>query len=297
MKKIFAVILCIALAFSLAACGASKAESDNIAMTESAAQGNFKENGIYYSADTSLNDFDEAPAQGKTESEEKIIRTVDLNVQTKEYDAYLASLNASVVACGGYVETSESDMGGYYDSNRYSTYTVRIPAEKLDEFLTSASEKGKITSKTESQKNVTLDYVDLESRISAFKTERETLMNLLEKAESLENILSIQERLSEVNYEIESYTAQLRVLENRVSYSTVTLRISEVERVSGAKPTLLSRIKDNFLDNVDALIDGLEDIAVGFIGGLPIILPVAAVAVAVILILRKIIRKRRNKNS
>lgn len=297
MKKIFAVILCIALAFSLAACGASKAESDNIAMTESAAQGNYNENGIYYSADTSLNDFDEAPAQGKTESEEKIIRTVDLNVQTKEYDAYLASLNASVVACGGYVETSESDMGGYYDSNRYSTYTVRIPAEKLDEFLTSASEKGKITSKTESQKNVTLDYVDLESRISAFKTERETLMNLLEKAESLENILSIQERLSEVNYEIESYTAQLRVLENRVSYSTVTLRISEVERVSGAKPTLLSRIKDNFLDNVDALIDGLEDIAVGFIGGLPIILPVAAVAVAVILILRKIIRKRRNKNS
>lgn len=297
MKKIFAVILCIALAFSLAACGASKGESDSIAMTESAAQGNFKENGIYFSADTSLNDFDEAPAQGQTKSEEKIIRTVDLNVQTKEYDAYLAALNASVVACGGYVETSESDMGGYYDSNRYSTYTVRIPAEKLDEFLTSASEKGKITSKTESQKNVTLDYVDLESRISAFKTERETLMNLLEKAESLENILSIQERLSEVNYEIESYTAQLRVLENRVSYSTVTLRISEVERVSGAKPTLWSRIKDNFLDNVDALIDGLEDIAVGIIGGLPIILPFAAVAVAVILILRKIIRKRRNKNS
>ena len=297
MKKLFAVILCIVLAVSLAACGTSKAESDNVAMTESAAQGNYKENGIYYSADTSLNDFDEAPAQGQTESEEKIIKTVDLNVQTKEYDAYLASLNASVAACGGYVETSESDMGGYYDSNRYSTYTVRIPAEKLDEFLTSASEKGKITSKTESQQNVTLDYVDLESRISAFRTERETLMNLLEKAESLENILSIQERLSEVNYEIESYTAQLRVLENRVSYSTVTLRISEVERVSGAKPTLWSRIKDNFLDNVDALIDGLEDIAVGIIGGLPIILPFAAVAVAVILILRKIIRKRRNKNS
>ena len=297
MKKLFAVILCLALAFSLAACGASKSESDSVAMTESAAQGNYKENGLYYSADTSLNDFDEAPAQGQTESEEKIIKTVDINVQTKEYDAYIIALNSSVVACGGYVETSESDMGGYYDSNRYSTYTVRIPAEKLDEFLTSAGEKGKITSKTESQKNVTLDYVDLESRISAFKTERNTLMNLLEKAESLDDILSIQKRLSEVNYEIESYTAQMRVLENRVSYSTVTLRISEVERVSESKPTMQSRIKDDFADNFDALIDEIEDTVVGFIGGLPIILPVAAAAVALILILKKIIRKRRNKNN
>ena len=112
MKKLFAVILCLALAFSLAACGASKSESDSVAMTESAAQGNYKENGLYYSADTSLHDFDEAPALGQTESEEKIIKTVDINVQTKEYDAYIIALNSSVVACGGYVETSESDMGG-----------------------------------------------------------------------------------------------------------------------------------------------------------------------------------------
>lgn len=295
MKKLFAILLCLTLAVSFAACGASKAESDSIAMTESAAQGNFKENGIYYSADTSLNDFDEAPAQGQTESNEKIIKTVSLNVQTKEYDAYLIALNSSVVSCGGYVETSESDMGGYYDSNRYSTYTVRIPAEKLDSFLVSAGEKGKITSKTETQQNVTLDYVDLESRISAYKTEQKTLLNLLEKAESLDDILSIQKRLSEVNYEIEKYSAQMRVLENRVSYSTVTLYIREVERVSESKPTVWSRIKENFADNFDALIDGIEDIVVGVIGGLPIILPVAAIAVAIILILKKIIRKRRTK--
>ena len=295
MKKLFAILLCLVVAVSFAACGASKAESDSIAMTESAAQGNYNENGIYYSADTSLNDFDEAPAQGQTESNEKIIKTVSLNVQTKEYDAYLIALNSSVVSCGGYVETSESDMGGYYDSNRYSTYTVRIPAEKLDSFLVSAGEKGKITSKTESQQNVTLDYVDLESRISAYKAEQKTLMNLLEKAESLDDILSIQKRLSDVNYEIEKYSAQMRVLENRVSYSTVTLYIREVERVSESKPTVWSRIKENFADNFDALIDGIEDIVVGVIGGLPIILPVAAIAVAIILILKKIIRKRRTK--
>ncbi len=296
MKKICAILICLILVISLAACGASKNASDAEVMAggQYAVEENFKENGIFYTADSSVSaETDEKPASGETKSEEKIIKTVDLRIQTKEYDAYIAALNSNVTANGGYVESSESDMGGYYDSNRYSTYTVRIPSDKLDAFLLSAGENGKIVNKSESQKNVTLDYVDLESRISAYKTERETLTALLEKAASLENVLSIQERLSEVNYEIESYTAQLRVLENRVSYSTVTMHISEVERVSDDKPTLWSRIKDRFADNLDDLFDGLGDMVVDIIGGLPIILPVAAIGVIAILIIRKIIKKRK----
>lgn len=296
MKKICAILICFVLVVSLVACGASKnaAEAEIMSGSQYTVEDSIKENGMFFTSDSSVSaDADEKPASGETKSEEKIIKTVDLRIQTKEYDTYISALNANVVSCGGYVETSESDMGGYYDSNRYSTYTVRIPSDKLDDFLLSAGENGKIVNKTESQKNVTLDYVDLESRISAFKTERETLTSLLEKAESLENVLSIQERLSEVNYEIESYTAQLRVLENRVSYSTVTMHISEVERVSDDKPTLWSRIKDRFADNLDDLFDGLGDMVVDIIGGLPIILPVAVIGIAVILIIRKIIKKRR----
>lgn len=295
MKKLFALFLCIVLALSLAACGASK---DSIAMNDAeygaaelySAQLDSGSGDLKYTASNST--ADSAQSETVSETNEKIIKTVDLNVQTKEYDTYISALTASISANGGYVETSESDMGGYYDSNRYSTYVARIPSNKLDAFLAAAGENGKIVSKTENQQNVTLEYVDLESRISAYKTEKETLTKLLEKAESLENVLSIQERLSEVNYQIESYTSQLRVLENRVSYSTVTLRISEVERVTEAEPTLWQRIKNNFLDNVDNLVDGLGNIAVGVLGGLPIILPVIAAAVIVILIIRKLIKKR-----
>lgn len=293
MKKLFALILCIALALSLAACGSSA--KDNAVLNDSeffnSAQIESDSGDLKFSADGST--ADSAQPESPSQADEKIIKTVDLNVQTKEYDKYISALTASITANGGYIENSESDMGGYYDSNRYSTYVARIPADNLDAFLTAAGENGKIVSKTENQQNVTLEYVDLESRISAYKTEKETLTKLLEKAESLENVLSIQERLSEVNYQIESYTSKLRVLENRVSYSTVTLRISEVERVTEAEPTLWQRIKNNFLDNVDNLVDGLEDFAVGIIGGLPIILPVIAAAVIVILIIRKLIKRRR----
>lgn len=298
MKKIFAIALCLILAVSLAACGASKtADAEVYSLQNNSAMKDM------FVAEESADDaaggisYTAAPSATKSDTEEKIIKTVDLNVQTKEYTAYINGLNQSVVSLGGYVENSSTDLGSGSNYNRNATYTVRIPADKLDAFLEAANEKGTITSINEEQKNVTLEYVDLESRISAFRTERDSLTKLLEKAESLENILAIQERLSEVNYEIENYTAQLRVLANRVSYSTVTMHIREVERVTEEKPSLWSRIKNRFLDNLDDLIDGLKDAVVDIVGGLPIILPVALIAVAVILIIRKLIKKRKAKRN
>ncbi len=83
------------------------------------------------------------------------------------------------------------------------------------------------------------------------------------------------------------------MLENRVSYSTVTMHISEVERVTENEQTLWARIKNTFAENFDNLVDGLGDIVVGFVGGLPIILPVVAVVAVAIIIIRKLIKKRK----
>lgn len=294
MKKLFAIILCAVIALSFAACGASsdKAVSENAAMDQEFdmfAQNTGAGDNYSYTADSS--GAGESPAQ-KTQNE-KIIKTVDLSVETKEYEAYITALNASVIAAGGYVESSTANLGSTSYSNRYATFTVRIPAANLDSFINASGKKGTIISKTENQQNVTLEYVDLESRIEAYKTEKTTLTGLLEKAESLENVLAIQERLSEVNYQIETYTSQLKVLENRVSYSTVTLRISEVERVTEAQPTLWTRIKNRFLSNLDGLVDWLKDAVVTIIGGLPVIVPLAVIIFVVILIIKKLIKKRR----
>ncbi len=294
MKKIFAILLCAIIAVSFVACSstADKAAGEITASNQSAdmfvATDDVAEK-YSYSADAS--GAGESPAQ-KTQ-DEKIIKTVELSVETKEYEAYIAALAASVSASGGYVETSTANLGSTSYSNRYATFTVRIPASNLDAFISASGEKGTIISKTENQQNVTLEYVDLESRIEAYKTEKATLTGLLEKAESLENVLAIQERLSEVNYQIETYTSQLKVLENRVSYSTVTLRINEVERVTEAQPTLWTRIKNRFLSNLDNLVDWLKELVVTVIGGLPVIIPLGAAIFVAILIIKKIIKKCR----
>lgn len=294
MKKLSVIILCLVLAISFCACGAKSADGEalNLYAAEDMAMGSVSTQSLANSAAESADGTESSAVQ-----DEKIIKTVELYAETKEYTAYIGTIKADVTALGGYIETSETDLGGGSKYNRSAELVVRIPADKLDEFLTKAGEGGNITSITENQQNVTLEYVDMESRISAFKTERETLTKLLEEAASLENVLAIQERLSEVNYEIENYTAQLRVLENRVSYSTVTMRIREVERVTEEEPSLGTQIKNRFSDNLEELGDVLRNLVIDVVGGIPVILPVAAIAAVAIVIIRKLWKKRKVKKN
>ncbi len=297
MKKLSIIILCLVLALSFCACGAKNADGESLnyyAAEDMAVQeiGSVSMQSLADSA-SGTTDGKENPAQ----QNEKIIKTVELRAETKEYTAYINAIKADVVSFGGYVESSSTDLGSGSRYNRSAELVVRIPADKLDEFLAKAGEGGNITSITEQQKNVTLEYVDMESRISAFKTERDTLTKLLSEAASLENVLAIQERLSEVNYEIENYTAQLRVLENRVSYSTVTMRIWEVERVTEEEPSLWTQIKNRFSDNLDDMADMLRNLVIDVIGGIPVILPVVAIAAVAIIIIRKLLKKRKAKKN
>lgn len=294
MKKILAIAVCLIMLLSFAACGATdSAGSTNEIYNESADQ---KENGFFLPAtDTTADDSGSGSADnGNGSVEEKIIKTVELRVNTKEFDSYVSAIRSAVTAANGYVESSSLNDGS---NTRYASFTFRIPAESLDAFLKKAGENGKILNQTETQSNVTLEYVDLESRIKAFTTERDTLLGLLEKSDKLSDVLSVQERLSEVNYEIESYTSQLRVLENRVSYSTVTLELWEVERVAEDDGSIFGEIKNELAENWDDLKDGVRDFVVWFVGGLPIFVPVAALVAIAVIILRKIIKTRKAKRN
>ncbi len=303
MKKIITIILCILLALSLTACGSVNKEAITGDTLMDSAHGGLN----FGSADSIVSDesFDtnksptmneSSPSPSQNTTDEKIIKTVDLTVETKEFDNYLTLLKSNVSKFGGYVENSESNYGRYEYSTRRAYYIVRIPANKLEDFLASASEKGTIISKNEQQSNVTLEYVDIQSRINAYKTERETLTNLLSMATSLADTLSIQERLSEVNYQIETYTSKLNILENRVSYSTVSVDITEVERITETEPTLWSRIKERFSDNLIGIKEWFEDVIVGLIGGIPVMVPILIVVIPIAVLIFKKHKAKKTKS-
>ena len=172
--------------------------------------------------------------------------------------------------------------------------TIRIPAEKLADFLQHVEGVSNVVSKEQSQENVTLQYVDTESRMAALQAERDRLMELLEQAGDLSDLLKIEERLTEVLYELESTTAQLRSLDNQVSYATVELFIDEVTAYTQTQEqTVWQRIGSGFVKNIRRIGDDLVDFFVWLVTYSPQLIIIAAIAFVVVRIIRRIVRKGR----
>ena len=245
----------------------------------------------------------------------KLIRTVSLNVETQEFEALRSDIEARINALGGYVEDGYVYNGNLYSegSLREATMTVRIPSDKLDEFLNMVAENSNVVTQNESVRDVTLDYVDMDSRKSALKAEEKRLLEMLESAETVEDMIYIEDRLTSIRYETESIESQLRTYDNLVDYSTVNLTIKEVIKLTEiveeptVEPTVGERISKGFSESLEDVKDELTDFVVDFIVSLPylavIFLPIIVVmivAVVVIIIVVKIIlkasKKKANKN-
>ena len=228
-------------------------------------------------------------------TEQKLIKTVNMSAETTEFDTLVADVRAKTESAGGYVENS--DVGGDYgmDMTRYAYLVLRIPADKLDDFVGEVKNASNVRSFGESTEDVTLQYTDLDTHIKALREELNALFSMMEQATSMEDILAIQSQITEVRYEIENYESQLRVYDNQVTYSTVYLDLYEVNRESStAGTTFGERVKIKFNDNLYQMGQGFQNFMVGLLGGLPILLPIVVICVVVVVVLRKLWKKRKN---
>lgn len=227
-------------------------------------------------------------------SERKLIRTVNMNVETKEqdYDRFLATLQEEVQSLGGYIENMDSYNGssyGEYRSSRNANLTLRIPKDRLDGFLNLVSDIANVVRRSESVDDVTLTYVDMASRRNALRTEQERLLELLEQADTIEDILTIENRLSDVRYQLESMESRLRTMDNQVDYSTVYLYVSEVRELTPVvERTVWERISYGFMGSLEEIGDGAVDIFVWVLVNLPyLVLWIAFFTVVIIFIIKR----------
>ena len=205
-----------------------------------------------------------------TNPTEKMIYSADVYAQTLDYEAAIAALKQAIAACGGYIESYNESNGGSYHSSSYyegggrrsANYTLRIPAAQFEGFLSGLSEEFNVIDQNLYSENVTLQYVDMESRIKSLTAQEERLLELLAEAENLDQVLAIENQLTETRSEIETITSSLRVLESRVSYSTVNLYINETTVYTpGAQDNFGQRLLRSFGTSWDDLKDDAEDLA------------------------------------
>ncbi|MCC8163719.1 MAG: DUF4349 domain-containing protein [Lachnospiraceae bacterium] len=305
-KRVLAIMMTALVALGMVGCGSS---SDSRAATDTAAsyyrtEAATTEEAVEYEVAEDIVEENGAGVssgsgiESVTDTSRKLIKTVNLSLQTTEFDSVLENISARTTELGGYIESSSvSGNSYYYESTRYAYYTIRIPSDRLDEFVDVVGDLGNVTYKSESVEDVTLEYTDVESRKTALETEQERLLELLEEAENMEDLLAIESKLSEVRYELESYGSQLRVLDNQVDYSTVYVDVDEVERITETtEKGFFGQIADRFNDSLYRVGKGLRNFVIVFIGSLPVLAVWAVVIAVIVLILRKVF-SRRNERS
>lgn len=296
-KQITLAIVLLLTASLLFGCGA---KSNGAAAPESA-------DGVYAGgmlSDSIEQSKSEPGESGTTDvsapvTSQKLVRKVWLVAETEDLDGLLSQVQERITQLGGYVESRE-----VFNGNRKNTYrsrnadlTVRIPAEQLTQFVDHVTENANITSSNETADDITLSYVATQSRITALETEHARLLELLAKAETMEDLLQIESRLTDVRTELEEVTSQLRLYDNLVDYATVYLSINEVKEYTVVEEpeTIWQRIGGGFMQSLKNLGTFFTELFVFLIVALPYLIPLGVVITVIILLATK--RKKTKKDT
>lgn len=305
-KRKFLTALILVLCLALSACGASSMDASggsapNLAPQESAApEAPEWDYGGGPSADGEIGFAPEESnggAGGSYYDNTKIIRTADLSLQSTEFDAAVDALNALVDHQNGYFESSNFSYGGYSSTgNRWGEFTVRVPQENFDAFLSAVGDVAHVVSRNTGVQDVGEAYYDAELRLKTLETKHERLLSLLEQAELMEDIISLESALSDVEYEIQQYTSTLTRYDALIDFSTIRIELREVARVTDT-PTqtdpLSARMGAAFSSGWQEFCDGLAIFALWCAYNFMGILIFLAVAAAAAFVLVRLRRRRR----
>ena len=289
------------VAGSLAGCGQKASmqkdryESVNNAVYE------MEETGAYDSAPMALSANQRSAAAGSASQplpqNRKWVITMNLTAETGDLDAALDAVLAKVSQMEGYVE-SQSVSGGSAGSgrHRFANLTLRIPANVVDGFVEEVAGLTNLVSSSRNVQDITLTYSDTAGRVTALETEQARLLELMEQAENMSDLLEIEARLTEVRYQLENYASTLRLYDNQVDYATVSLYISEVEKYTPVEePGFWEKITSGLADSIVNLGETIVASITWLIIDLPYLAVIALVVWLITALTKRSLRKRKAK--
>ena len=316
VKKIMIAMLSAAMALMLCFAGCSSNSKDmadgyNYAVTEDAAYTEPAEapapgaaTAYEYGLDTSAYaDMDKAKLNtGDMYGGRKIIRNYDISLATNTFDDDLAYINAKLSELGGYVLSSSlsgSKPEAYGDSGRSLSMTLRVPAEKASDFVSGVQQLGKVDYIHDYTDDVTDQYFDVDTRLAVLKDQLERLRAIMVETDNLADIITLEERISEVMLQIEELTGTLKRYDALIAYTTIDLSINERNAISGPADTKGTgeRISEGFTDTLNGVATFFVNFFVWFVSSLPVLIILAAITVAVVFIVKHAVKKNRAKKA
>ena len=323
-KRTWALVLALLLCLSLCGCGASKSDNSSVRQESAAAYSAPKEASTVmmnaaYDMDMAYEDagFGMMSSAARTESTaagsetpaenpEKIIYSGDATVETTAFEKTIADLEAMIEKEGGFIESSSVNGSNYYDSargytsRRSASYTLRVPSERFSAIMSNLSAFGNVPYTYTYTENVTAQYYDVQARLQALQAQETRLVEMMKIAETVEDIITIEDKLTDVRYRIDSLQSSLNNWDRRVAYSTLNITVKEVQVYTPEKVTKITygeelwRAFTGALKNVGQFF---KDLLVFLVSAIPTLVILALLFFLFRPLLKKLIAKLRDKRA
>lgn len=291
MKKLIALSLVLLMSLCLfASCGETSYDSMNSA--------DKSENSHARESYESENDA-YAPEE-ETDYERKIIKTYNLTLEAKAYDAAKNNIANTTKSMGGYIaESSEKDNVTYAGTkDRTASFTVRVPSEKVDEYVDAISQNVSVLFKKLSTEDITTAYYDLESQLESLVAQEARVQALIEKADNLDYLIQLEDKLTSIHAEINAINKRLQQYDKSVDMSYIYISLDEVveyTEIVEEDPTFGMRIKEAFIGTFENFADFCQRFVIAIVWFLPAIIIAAVVVPVFIILYRGYDKKRRAK--
>jgi hypothetical protein len=157
--------------------------------------------------------------------ERKLIKEGRVEFETDHINSTRKNIFEAVTNYKGYVSSDQEFKSPGRKSN---TVIIRVPADSFDNLLSDAT-RGveKFESKEINVKDVTEEFLDIQARLKTKKELEQRFIDLLKKAKTVAEIVEIEKQIGQLRSDIESIEGRLKYLQDRVSFSTLTMTFYE----------------------------------------------------------------------
>ena len=322
-QRPFLCAIFAALFLVMSACGASSANSAmdmaDAAAAEPAEAPAMEEVATEdaYTEEAAGGAVENAAAGGTTESTgliqgtetgslaDKIIYTAYANLETTDLDQSIDTLNGLVEQYGAFLESSSVtgnnllDIAAGYTYGRCADFTLRVPKEHYSDFTSALDTVGNVTNLTSDAENITAQYSDVETQVKSYDTQEQRLLEIMAQADTVEDMIALESRLSEVRMEKDRLETQLQNWDRQVDYSTVTISLTEVQELTpeppAEEPTYLEQLGQTFMNSVHWMGRAAKGGVKLLVAVIPVLLPVAVIILAVVLICKGAAKRKLRK--
>jgi len=201
-----------------------------------------------------------APAAYETQSYEtstqdrKVIYSANLVIEVESIDKTYQEVLKIISSKGGYISNSQKyETGG---GRKHASINARVPASNFNNTLEELRKTGRVKSESLSGKDVTEEFIDIEARLRNYERQEKRYLDMLDKAQTVEDMLKVEQQLERVRGEIERLQGRIKYLNNRVEFASIQIELSEPEPITGeiGLRGALREAVDGFIDTTRGLI-------------------------------------------